>query len=65
MNENYTMNTAQRHTQFWKEYTTREFGRRFLLGTRVFFAALITVDVVIFVLYLPLFTLTSKLGTEK
>jgi len=49
----------------WKEYTTRELGRRFLLSARVFFAALVTAGVVIFVLYLPLLALTSKLGIEK
>ena len=50
---------------FWKECSTREPRRRFLLTSRVFFAALITVGIVIFLLYLPLLTLASKLGIAK
>ena len=49
----------------WKERSTRELRRRFLLTARVFFAALITVGLVISALYLPLLTLAGKLGTAK
>jgi hypothetical protein len=49
----------------WKEYSTRELRRRFLLTARVFFAALITVGLVVFVLYLPVLTLASKLVIAK
>jgi hypothetical protein len=49
----------------WKECSTRELRRRLLLTARVFFVALITVGIVIFVLYLPLLALASKLGIAK
>jgi type II secretory pathway component PulF len=49
----------------WKECSTRELRRRFLLTARVFFAALITVGLVAFVLYLPVLTLASKLAIAK
>jgi hypothetical protein len=48
-----------------KECSIRELRRRFLLTMRVFLVALITVGIVIFVLYLPLLTLASKLGIPK
>jgi hypothetical protein len=49
----------------WKECSTRELRRKALLTARVFFAALIAVGIVIFVLYLPLLALASKLGVAK
>jgi hypothetical protein len=48
-----------------KEYSIHELRRRFVLTARVFFVALITVGIVIFLLYLPLLTLASKLGIAK
>jgi hypothetical protein len=48
-----------------KEYLIHELRRRFVLTARVFFAALITMGIVIFLLYLPLLTLASKLGIAK
>jgi type IV pilus assembly protein PilC len=49
----------------WKGCSTRELRRRFLLTARVFFAALITVGLVVFVLYLPVLTLAGKLAIAK
>jgi hypothetical protein len=48
-----------------KEFAARELRRRFLLTGRVFLAALIAAGLVIFVLYLPLLTLSAKLVKAK
>jgi hypothetical protein len=48
-----------------KEFAAREVRRRFLLTGRVFLAALIAAGLVIFVLYLPLLTLSAKLVKAK
>jgi hypothetical protein len=49
----------------WKECSVRELRLKFLLTARVFIAALITLGLVIFVLYLPVLTLASKLVDAK
>jgi hypothetical protein len=49
----------------WKELSARELRRKFLLTARVFIAALLTVGLVMFVLYLPVLTLASKLAITK
>jgi hypothetical protein len=49
----------------WKECLIRELRRRLLLTARVFFAPLITVGLVVFVLYLPVLALASKLVIAK
>ena len=48
-----------------KAYAIHELRRRFVLTARVFFVALLTVGIVVFLLYLPLLTLASKMGTAK
>jgi type II secretory pathway component PulF len=49
----------------WKECSARELRRKFLLTARVFIAAVFTMVLVIFLLYLPVLTLASKLVDPK
>ena len=49
----------------WKECSDREPRHKFLLTARVFFTALFATGLMIFVLYLPLLTLASKLAIAK
>jgi hypothetical protein len=49
----------------WKQYSARDLRREFLLTARVFLVGLTTAGLVIFVLYLPMLTLASKLVDAK
>ena len=46
----------------WKEFSTHELHRRFVLSARIFFAALLTMGLIMLSLYLPLLVLASKLA---